>query len=148
MVEPVAPIVDRDQEPRFELAGNTRGEVMLAWGGHDTVITQLFDSRGRPQTEPVLVHRDMVAAGLCPSNTSSCDFDAHPALAAGPDGDFVLLWVTGYHSGHHGGTTAYSRRFDVETRSWGEIVSLGSVQGATEVDNPRVARSASRASWW
>jgi hypothetical protein len=78
--------------PQFDgaAASDTQGNFILAWASvaddQSVILARRFDSKGNPLGDPIEVASDPASSPATPS-------DFKPAVAATPDGGFVVAWV-------------------------------------------------------
>jgi large repetitive protein len=125
--------------PQFDVAGATdaRGHVVLAWvsiaDGQSAIVAQRYDGTGQALGNPIEVAGDVASSASSPS-------DFKPAVAATPDGGFVVAWVNQPTDPADGTTPrVMARRYDAADAPLGAATQVST--GVTMGERPSVCVS-------
>jgi hypothetical protein len=125
--------------PQFDGAAATdaNGNFVLAWAtisdDQSAILAQRFDAGGNPRGGPIEVASD-------PASSPSTPSDFKPAIAATPDGGFVVVWVSLVTGDQPPGPPrVMSRRFGASGAPAGPAVQLST--GLALGDRPSVCVS-------
>jgi hypothetical protein len=145
---PAAPLGDDFQvasgapgsPPQFDgaAAADSQGNFVLAWASivddQSTILAQRFDARGNPFGGQISVASDAASSPATPA-------DFKPAVAATPDGGFVVAWLSLSNGDQPSGSPrVMMRAFDSTGAASGPAVQLST--GLALGDRPSVCVSA------
>ncbi len=125
--------------PQFDSAAASDGEgrFIVAWatisGDQSTILAQRYAPGGRPLGAPVEVASDAAGSPTAPS-------DFAPAVAAAPDGGFVVVWIN--QNPQDSASTpprVMLRRYDVNAAATGAAIQVST--GLATGDRPAVCVS-------
>jgi hypothetical protein len=126
--------------PQFDGAAATdaNGNFVLVWttiaDDQSAILAQRFDANGNPRGGPIEVASD-------PASSPSTPTDFNPAIAATPDGGFVVAWVSLVTGDQPPGPPrVMSRRFGASGAPTGPAVQLST--GLALGDRPSICVSA------